>query len=101
MTSVEQTLTTPAAAPPDVEDRLLWRDAQQTLDRHGESDGEGHCVWCGQSWPCPARRLAERADEFSRRPRRDTRNGPRPVPGWRADLVDAGKEDRPDRQLFD
>jgi hypothetical protein len=49
-------------APGEVADRLLWRDAQQTLQRHAEPAGDGRCVWCGVHWPCPARRLAERAE---------------------------------------
>lgn|GEM_PF-4693408 len=54
--------------PADVVDRLLWRDAQLILGRHVEPDHEGRCVWCGRSWPCPPRRLAERAEVAARRP---------------------------------
>jgi hypothetical protein len=81
-------------APADVEDHLLWRDAQHILGRHSEPDRRQRCVWCGRSWPCPPRRLAERADEASRRPWREswtTRhdlNSLRGLPGWRADLGD-------------
>lgn len=50
------------AAPVDVMDRLLWRDAKHTLDRHNAPDDDGMCVWCGRLWPCAARRLAERAE---------------------------------------
>jgi hypothetical protein len=56
-----------AAGPADVVDRLLWRDAQEVMTRH-EPDGEGHCHWCGRSWPCTPRRCAERADVASRAP---------------------------------
>jgi hypothetical protein len=54
--------------PADIEDRLLWRDAQRMLGRHAEPDPDGTCVWCGWRWPCAPRRLAERADAASRRP---------------------------------
>jgi hypothetical protein len=53
-------------APGEVADRLLWRDAHQTLQRHAEPARDGRCVWCGVYWPCPARRLAERADAAAR-----------------------------------
>ncbi|MDR7279289.1 hypothetical protein J2S41_006067 [Catenuloplanes atrovinosus] len=56
------------AEPPDIVDRLLWRDAQAMLGRHAAPDHQGGCVWCGDPWPCPPRRLAERADAASRRP---------------------------------
>ena len=54
--------------PADIEDRLLWRDAQQMLGRHTSPDPDGTCVWCGWRWPCAPRRLAERAEAASRRP---------------------------------
>ena len=54
--------------PADVEDRLLWRDAQQMLGRHAGPGPDGACVWCGSRWPCAPRRLAERAEAASRRP---------------------------------
>lgn len=79
------------AEPPDVVDRLLWRDAQTMLGRHAGPDHDGGCVWCGWPWPCPPRRLAERADAASRLPWREglsTRhdlNGIRALPGWRAE----------------
>jgi hypothetical protein len=59
------------AAPADIVDRLLWRDAQQTLGRHLASDVNGACDWCGWRWPCSARRLAERAAAAARRPWRE------------------------------
>jgi hypothetical protein len=49
-------------APPDVVDLLLWRDAQEMLGRHSGADRYGDCVWCALTWPCPPRRLAERAE---------------------------------------
>ena len=55
-------------APDDVVDRLLWRDAQEMLGRHAGADRYGDCVWCGRAWPCPPRRLAERAEEAAYRP---------------------------------
>jgi hypothetical protein len=78
--------------PPDVVDRLLWRDAQAMIARHPEPDRDGRCVWCEAPWPCEPRRLAERADEVSRRPWRDPRstghdlNGLRALPRTRAGL---------------
>jgi glyoxylase-like metal-dependent hydrolase (beta-lactamase superfamily II) len=54
--------------PADVVDRLLWRDAQQILERHAEPDHGGNCEWCGKEWPCAPRRLAERAEVASCRP---------------------------------
>jgi len=54
--------------PAGIEDRLLWRDAQQMLGRHAEPAPDGTCVWCGWRWPCAPRRLAERAEAASRRP---------------------------------
>jgi hypothetical protein len=57
--------------PAEVVDRLLWRDAQQILNRHVGPDAADRCQWCGIEWPCPPRLLAERADEASRRPWRD------------------------------
>jgi hypothetical protein len=75
--------------PIDVVDRLLWRDAQHMLGRHAEPDNTGRCVWCGWDWPCPPRRLAERAEEASYRPWRESwtarhdLNGIRALPSWR------------------
>lgn len=54
--------------PPDVIDPLLWRDAQLMLGRHAEPGYDDRCVWCGLRWPCPPRRLAERAAAAARRP---------------------------------
>jgi len=54
--------------PIDVVDRLLWRDAQEMLGRHAGADRYGECVWCGRDWPCPPRRLAERAEAAAYRP---------------------------------
>jgi hypothetical protein len=78
--------------PTGVVDRLLWRDAQQIINRHAEPDQDGNCVWCGQAWPCAPRRLAERADVASRRGWNEAwtvRNdlyGLLSMPGWRAEL---------------
>ncbi|WP_245601623.1 hypothetical protein [Hamadaea tsunoensis] len=59
------------AEPTDVLDRLLWQDAQHLLARHTPLDGldtpDDACSWCGHSWPCPPRRLAERAAAASTR----------------------------------
>lgn len=84
-----------AEAPVDILDRLLWRDAQQMLDRHAEPGPDGRCGWCGWHWPCPPRRLAERAEAASRRPWRESwtarhdLNGLRGLPSWRADWAPA------------
>ena len=48
--------------PVDVVDRQLWRDAQDLLTRHTAPGPDGACGACGRSWPCPTRRLAERAN---------------------------------------
>jgi hypothetical protein len=83
--------------PGDVVDRLLWQDAQQMLSRHRSPDVHGLCGWCGDAWPCPPRRLAERAAEAARRPWREgwtTRhdmNSMRALPAWRADLGGSGR----------
>jgi hypothetical protein len=60
-----------AEVPVDILDRLLWRDAQQTLSRHSAPEPDGTCGWCGWHWPCPPRRLAERAEVASRLPWRE------------------------------
>lgn len=52
--------------PVDVVDPLLWRDAQQMLGRHAGPGPDDRCEWCGWEWPCPPRRLAERAAAASR-----------------------------------
>lgn len=75
--------------PVGVVDRLLWRDAQRMLDRHAEPS-DGRCGWCGWLWPCPPRRLAERAADASQLPWREgwtarhDLNGLRALPSWRA-----------------
>ena len=87
------------AEPPDIVDRLLWRDAQQMLGRHVEPDQQGQCVWCGWRWPCAPRRLAERAEAASRRPWREAwtlrhdLNSIRAMPGLRVGLEDNGGRD--------
>jgi hypothetical protein len=76
----------------DVVDRLLWRDAQVMLGQHAEPDAGGHCVGCGQSWPCVPRRIAERAELAASKPWneawtvRHDMHSLRTTPGWRADL---------------
>lgn len=83
--------TDSAGMPVDVLDRLLWRDAQQMLERHSGAGPDGRCDWCGWHWPCPPRRLAERAEIASRRPWRESwtarheLNGLRTLPSWRAE----------------
>jgi hypothetical protein len=57
--------------PVEVVDRLLYRDAQQMLGRHSGADLDGRCEWCDRPWPCPARRLAERAEVAAHLPRAD------------------------------
>jgi hypothetical protein len=77
------------AIPPDVVDRLLWRDAQRVLVRHRTAGPDGRCDCCDAVWPCTARRLAERAENASRMPWRDgwtTRhdlNAMLALPQWR------------------
>jgi hypothetical protein len=58
----------PLPAPAEVIDPLLWRDAQLMLARHAEPGYDSRCVWCGYRWPCPPRKLAERAQAAARRP---------------------------------
>jgi hypothetical protein len=93
-------------APADVEDRLLWNDAQILLDRHSEPDPHGLCVWCGSRWPCPPRRLGERAEAASRRPWREPwmawhdMNSVRTLPTWRAEVGEHGRSAF-NRGLFD
>jgi hypothetical protein len=78
--------------PAEVVDRLLWRDAQQILERHNEPDHEGLCAWCGRNWPCAPRRLAERAEAAACRPwneawtARHDLYSLRALPGWRVEL---------------
>jgi len=54
--------------PREVVDRLLWRDAQLMLSRHSGVDRWGNCSWCRMPAPCPARRLAQRAQEMAYEP---------------------------------
>jgi hypothetical protein len=56
--------------PPDVVDRLLWRNAQRILSRHAVRL-DGTCRWCDQVSPCDARRLAVRAAQVARLPWRE------------------------------
>lgn len=63
--------------PVEVVDRLLWRDAQRLLKRHSGPGPDGCCNWCGSSWPCPPRQLAERAEALSRQPWRTVPRVPR------------------------
>ncbi|GGN58197.1 hypothetical protein GCM10010112_11800 [Actinoplanes lobatus] len=88
------------AAPADIVDRLLWRDAQRMLGRHvanGVDGLEGTCDWCGWRWPCSARRLAERAAAVARRPWREAwtlrhdLNSMRSLPGKRAGADEIGR----------
>ncbi|MDT4990002.1 MAG: hypothetical protein QOI74_4096 [Micromonosporaceae bacterium] len=78
--------------PPDVVDHLLWRDAQQIMERHAGAASNGDCDWCGKEWPCGPRRLAERAAAASRRPwneawtARHDLYSLRAVPSWRVEL---------------
>jgi len=57
--------------PADVADPLLWRDAQEMLGRHSRANRYGECVWCARTWPCPPRRLAERAEAAAYRSTED------------------------------
>ncbi|GIF43359.1 hypothetical protein [Actinoplanes xinjiangensis] len=83
------------AAPGDIVDRLLWRDAQHMLERHVVAR-DGDCVRCGWRWPCSARRLAERADAVARGSWREAwtlrhdLNSMRALPGRRAGLDEIG-----------
>jgi hypothetical protein len=56
-----------ADCPPDVVDRLLWRNAQRILNRHAVKL-DGTCHWCGRAAPCEARDVAVRADQVARLP---------------------------------
>jgi hypothetical protein len=53
--------------PPEVVDRLLWRNAQRIMSRHAVRL-DGTCRWCDQVAPCDARRLAARAAQVARMP---------------------------------
>jgi len=89
------------AAPPDVVDRLLWRDAQVILARHRAAQQPRHsasatavptCATCGHAFPCPPRRLAERAQNAALGSwneawtARHDLHSMRAVPGWRVDV---------------
>jgi hypothetical protein len=80
-----------SSEPVEIMDRLLWRDAQQMLDRHAQPGPDGRCEWCGWHWPCPPRRLAERAEVAASRPwqeswtARHDLNDLRTLPSWRAE----------------
>lgn len=74
--------------PADVVDPLLWRDAQEMLGRHAGADRYGDCDWCGRTWPCPPRRLAERAEAAAYRP---------PDDAWTAARHDPARHDHPNR----
>lgn len=92
------------AEPADVVDRLLWRDAQLMLDRHAAADLTGGCAWCGQSWPCQPRRLAERAEAVSRRPWREAWTARHDLTGlraWHNSRYDRRGDPRRNRGLFD
>ena len=79
----------------EILDRLLWQDAQNMLARHTALDGLGphddSCSWCGHAWPCPPRRLAERAAAASTRTwqqawtARHDLNGLRSLPSMRTE----------------
>ncbi len=93
---------TTRAVPPDVVDRLLWRDAQAILTCHHAAQPPKHgahhgtttepaptCVNCGHAWPCPPRRLAERAQSAafgSWNAAWTARHDLRAVSAWRLDL---------------
>lgn len=62
--------------PDGVIDRLLWVDAQHIQRRHVANKHDGMCVWCGREWPCPPRRLAERAELASYQPWREASRWP-------------------------
>jgi len=75
----------------EIIDPLLWRDAQHIISRHNRPDDNDRCVWCGLSWPCPPRRLADCAAAASSRPWRESwtarhdLNDLRALPRWRMD----------------
>lgn len=56
--------------------------------RHPAPDEDNHCTWCGQYWPCPPRRLAERAAQAAHRNRREAWTARHDLSnaGWRTDL---------------
>ncbi|WP_290865481.1 hypothetical protein [Hamadaea sp.] len=71
MISVAEPANRAASGESEILDPLLWQDAQLMLARHAPRDGIGTdddtCAWCGLQWPCPPRRLAERAAAASTR----------------------------------
>lgn len=79
--------------PAGVMDRLLWLDAQHILRRHVGHNAQGLCAWCGREWPCPPRRLAERAELASFQPWREAWNsradyiGPRVATSMRVETA--------------
>jgi hypothetical protein len=94
------------AGPVDVVDRPLWRDAQHMLGRHTAPDSAGLCVWCGRSWPCAPRRLAERAEAAAAKPwnevwtARHDLHSLRATPTWRADRAGPSRHMSRNRGLF-
>lgn len=90
------------AVPDEVVDRLLWRDAQYVLARHRQAAGSGNsgaggCACCGASWPCTARRLAERAEAASRMAWQDgwtARHDLNSASSWRAAALPARRTQR-------
>ena len=91
------------AEPADVVDRLLWREAQLMLDRHIATIPKDCCAWCGQSYPCQPRRLAERAQVASRQSWREgwtARHDLRGQRQWRSLRYDRPGTRR-NRGLFD
>jgi hypothetical protein len=62
--------------PDGVVDRMLWVDAQHIQRRHVANRFDQMCVWCGREWPCPPRRLAERAELASYQPWREANRWP-------------------------
>ncbi len=96
--------TEPAAEgdrPEDVVDPLLWREAQYVLGKHSGADGNGVCVCCHSSYPCNARRLAERAEAAARKPwrmgwtARHDLYSTSTVPQWCGLTAPVRREDRP------
>lgn len=86
--------------PTDVVDHLLWRNAQQMLIRHAAPGPDNTCVWCGWPWPCPPRRLAERAEQVARLPWPEAptagqdMDSSRGLSDWGADLGEAAVDHR-------
>jgi hypothetical protein len=97
VSAVPADATGSSAADPDGEifDLLMWRDAQHLLSRHAEPDPDGKCSWCGWRWPCPPRRLAERAEIVARRPPRPTLTPDDLPAGLRRDIPAEVRHDIP------